>query len=90
MLPTGQIPHHFINDQNHPTYVAISGATQTGPNIFWSLATMKLARMSGDYAWLEARMPALEKSLGFLLSMYNSTVSLISAPGSLYIDVFLR
>lgn len=34
MLPSGQIPHHFIGNDSNPTYVAISGATQTGPNIF--------------------------------------------------------
>ena len=28
---TGQLPHHFVNDK--PTYLALSGATQTGPNI---------------------------------------------------------
>ncbi|HEY4461502.1 MAG TPA: hypothetical protein VGN41_02460, partial [Streptosporangiaceae bacterium] len=33
ILPSGQIPHHF--NGSTPTYVAISGATQTGPNIFW-------------------------------------------------------
>jgi hypothetical protein len=90
MLPSGQIPHHFIDSGTNPTYVAISGATQTGPNIFWTLSTLRLGRHSGDYAWLEARMPAIEKSLGFLLSMYVSSEGLLSVPGSLYIDVFIR
>eukprot|EP00026_Physarum_polycephalum_P003176 Phypoly_transcript_03186.p1 GENE.Phypoly_transcript_03186~~Phypoly_transcript_03186.p1 ORF type:complete len:799 (+),score=113.91 Phypoly_transcript_03186:67-2463(+) len=90
MLPTGQIPHHFIDNATTPTYIAISGATQTGPNIFWTLSALRIARMSGDYAWLEQRMPALEQSLSFLLSMYNKTEGLLSVPGSLYIDVFIR
>lgn len=46
--------------------------------------------MSGDYDWLTQRMPAIEKSVTFLLSMYNSSVGLLNVPGSLYIDVFIR
>ena len=30
----GQLPHHFQGDK--PTYTALSGATQTGPNTFWT------------------------------------------------------
>ena len=29
----GQLPHHFEGDV--PTFLALSGATQTGPNTFW-------------------------------------------------------
>lgn len=30
---TGQLPHHF--EGSEPQFVALSGETQTGPNIFW-------------------------------------------------------
>jgi hypothetical protein len=33
LKPNGQLPHHFEKDV--PTYLALSGATQTGPNTFW-------------------------------------------------------
>ena len=29
----GQLPHHFAGTT--PTFLALSGATQTGPNTFW-------------------------------------------------------
>lgn len=32
MRPNGQIPHNFVN--NTPVFSAISGANQTGPNMF--------------------------------------------------------
>jgi hypothetical protein len=34
LKPNGQLPHHFVDDK--PTYLALSGATQTGPNTFWT------------------------------------------------------
>jgi len=90
MLPTGQIPHHFIDTPTNPTYIAISGATQTGPNIFWSLSTLRLGRLSGDYAWLKQRLPFLERSLNFLFATYDQDFGLVSTKGSLYIDTFIR
>jgi hypothetical protein len=50
ILPSGQLPHHFIGDK--PTYDAISGATQTGPNVFWTLAVLAFSRATGDYDWV--------------------------------------
>jgi hypothetical protein len=88
MLPSGQIPHHF--EGANPTYVAISGATQTGPNIFWIAAALQYAKTTGDYGWLRAHMPALEKALGFLTDLYDPSVQLVKAPGPLWIDVFIR
>jgi hypothetical protein len=40
----GQIPHHF--EQESPTYRAISGEVQPGPNIFWVLSCFHYAKMT--------------------------------------------
>jgi hypothetical protein len=88
ILASGQIPHHFNGAA--PTYVAISGATQTGPNIFWIEAALQYAKTTGDYAWLRSEMPTIEKALSFLTSRYDPAVQLVNAPGPLWIDVFIR
>lgn len=88
MLPSGQIPHHFIGDK--PTYVAISGATQTGPNIFWLEACLQIARLDDDAAWLVGYLPKLRTALEFLLARIDDDEHMVSAPGSLWIDVFRR
>jgi hypothetical protein len=88
MSDTGQLPHHFEGDR--PTFVAISGATQTGPNIFWIAAALRYAEATGDEAWLRGQMPAIEKALRFLTDRYDPAVGLIDAPGPLWIDVFIR
>lgn len=94
MLPvSGQIPHHFevtYKNGTIPIYVAISGATQTGPNIFWSLAALQYVKNSGDFTWLKANMPSIDKAVQFLLNMYDPKYNLINAPGPLFIDVFIR
>ena len=36
------MPHH-LTATNGPTYGAISGATQPGPNVFWTLACLNYA-----------------------------------------------
>jgi hypothetical protein len=88
MAPSGQLPHHFEGDQ--PTFVAISGATQTGPNIFWIAAALRYAEATGDTAWLTARMPDVERALSFLTDRFDPSVGLVDAPGPLWIDVFIR
>lgn len=88
ILPSGQIPHHFEGAQ--PTYVAISGATQTGPNIFWISAALDYAGATGDSGWLRAQMPRIESALRFITDRYDPEVGLIEAPGPLWIDVFIR
>jgi len=88
ILSNGQVPHHFVDTT--PSYVAISGATMTGPNIFWIASALQYARATGDYDWLRARMPLLERALGYLTSRYNPRVGLVDAPGPLWIDVFIR
>jgi hypothetical protein len=88
ILASGQIPHHFNGAT--PTYVAISGATQTGPNIFWIEAALQYAKATGDTAWLRHEMPVIEHALAFLTNRYDPTVQLVNAPGPLWIDVFIR
>ena len=88
ILPSGQVPHNFAGDQ--PAYVAISGATQTGPNIFWIEAALAYANASGDRAWLTAHIGQVEQALGYLTSMYDPSLELVKAPGPLWIDVFKR
>lgn len=88
ILPSGQIPHHFNGAT--PTYVAISGATQTGPNIFWIEAALQYAKATGDISWLRQEMPTIEHALAFLTNRYDPTLQLVNAPGPLWIDVFIR
>ncbi len=84
----GQIPHHF--SENEPRFEAISGATQTGPNIFWISAALQYAKVTGDEGWLREQMPRIQMALKFLLDRYDPAVRLINAPGPLWIDVFVR
>jgi hypothetical protein len=72
------------------SYAAISGAVQTGPNLFWAWATMTLAAVSGDTAWLAARMPALRYGASFLLRALDPNVGLLLVGNSLMIDTFIR
>ncbi len=52
------------------TYQAISGATQTGPNIFWTLAALQYAATTGDTAWLQAYIGPIRTSMKFLMDRY--------------------
>ena len=88
MSEAGQIPHHFNGAE--PTFVAISGATQTGPNIFWIAAALDYAAATGDYRWLREQMPRIERAVDFITDRYDPELQLISAPGPLWIDVFIR
>lgn len=84
----GQIPHHFLG--LNATYAAISGETQTGPNIFWTLTCLDYARYSGDLKWLAEYMPVLRQSMEFVQSLLDPVYGVLLAPGSLLIDVFVR
>jgi hypothetical protein len=88
MSAEGQIPHHFNGPE--PTFVAISGATQTGPNIFWIASALDYAAATGDDGWLRAQMPRIERAVEFITGRYDPQLQLISAPGPLWIDVFIR
>jgi len=72
------------------TYYAISGATQSGPNVFWTLAALKYVAASGNYTWLREHMPNLRLAAEFLTNLYDAEYGLLSVPGSLFIDTFRR
>ena len=85
----GQLPHHFVGDT--PTFTALSGATQTGPNTFWTKAALSYARNAeGGLAWLQSYMPKLRLAASFCFDLIDDEVGLLKAPGSLMIDVFIR
>ena len=89
MLPdNGQLPHHF--EGLRPYYVALSGETQTGPNVFWVKTALRYAAVTGDFGWLSAYMPTLRNASSFVFDLIDPEVNLIFAPGSLMIDVFIR
>lgn len=71
-------------------YDAISGATQTGPNIFTIFAALRYIGASGDAAWGAAKAPKLRAMMAFLDQSFHPDVGLYLAPGSLQIDVFIR
>ena len=84
----GQLPHHFKGTV--PTYVALSGETQPGPNVFWILSCLNYAKATGNIEWLKGYMPTLRRASAFLFDMLVPEYGLVSAPGSLFIDVFIR
>lgn len=84
----GQLPHHF--EGTKPTYQALSGATQTGPNVFWILSCFNYAKTTGNLDWLKGYMPKLRNASAFLFDMIEPGFNLLNSPGSLMIDVFLR
>jgi hypothetical protein len=47
----GAVPHHFKG--TNPEYASLTGAIQTGPNIFWVLSCLNYVKASGDVDWLE-------------------------------------
>lgn len=66
----GQLPHHFVGTK--PTFLALSGATQTGPNTFWTKAALQYARNSGNLAWLKSYM--VRAALILVVSFVTSLV----------------
>ncbi|HEV2455041.1 MAG TPA: hypothetical protein VGY98_12320, partial [Verrucomicrobiae bacterium] len=87
-LNHGQIPHHFI--EGAPTYIAISKATQTGPNMFWVLAAIDYADATGDESWLRGHYSQLNAATDWVLDCYDPNRKLVKAGGPLFIDVFIR
>jgi glycogen debranching enzyme len=85
---SGQLPHHFEGVK--PYYVALSGETQTGPNVFWVKTALRYAAVTGDFEWLSSYMPTLRNASSFVFDLIDPTTNLIFAPGSLMIDVFIR
>jgi hypothetical protein len=87
-LENGQLPHHF--DGVAPYYVALSGETQTGPNMFWVKTALRYAAVSGNFEWLRSYLPTLRNASSFVFDLIDPEMDLIFAPGSLMIDVFIR
>lgn len=84
----GQIPHHF--EHGAPTFLSIAGSSQTGPNLFWTLAATEYAAATGDETWLRANYSHLRRATDWLLDHYDAKEQLIRADGPLFIDVFRR
>lgn len=82
------IPHHFEGVK--PYYLALSGATQTGPNTFWVKTALQYAAITGNNTWLKNYMPTLRLASSFVFDLIDEEMQLIYAPGSLMIDVFIR
>lgn len=85
---SGEVPHHFAD--GFPTYSALSGASMPGPNSFWVKTCLRYAHATADIEWLRGYLPTMRRGLGYLRGMWNRTIGLIRAPGSLFIDVFDR
>jgi hypothetical protein len=60
----GQLPHHF--DGIQPIFVALSGATMLGPNVFWALSALNYAKNTGNLQWLTNYMPTLRHASAFM------------------------
>ena len=88
MNSEGQIPHHF--EAGKPTYIALSGASQTGPNIFWLQACVNYATATGNSAWLGAHYPNMRKATDWLLKSYDPERRLLRVNGPLWVDVFIH
>ncbi len=85
----GQIPHHF--DREIPTYVAISGAPQTGPNLFWCLAALDYVCATGDDDWLRSVWAeGIVSSITWVVEHLDSDRGLLCVAGPLWVDVFRR
>lgn len=88
MKTDGQIPHHFEGEE--PTYVALSTAAQTGPNIFWLLASVEYVTATGDTRWLRGHYSKLQEAANWLLGFYDPERKLLKVTGSLWTDTFRR
>ena len=82
----GELPHHFKGDV--PTYLALSGAVQTGPNTFWTKTALQYARNAADMEWLKGYLPKLRNASDFCFSLIDPSVHLLNAPGSLMIGAW--
>ena len=79
----GELPHHFEGDV--PTFLALSGAVQTGPNTFWTKTALQYARNAADMEWVKGYLPKLRNASGFCFGLIDPAVHLLNAPGSLMI-----
>ena len=85
---TGQLPHHFNGPK--PYFLALSGETQTGPNVFWVKTALQYDASSGDFDWLRSYLPTLRTASNFVFDLIKKDSDLLYAPGSLMVDVFIQ
>ena len=71
----GELPHHFKDDV--PTFLALSGAVQTGPNTFWTKTALQYARNSADLDWLKAYLPTLRNASHFCFGLIDPKVRFV-------------
>ncbi len=64
-----------------PTFLALSGETQTGPNTFWTKAALQYARNSGDEEWLRRYLPTLRNASEFCFGLIDPVEAMLNAPG---------
>lgn len=76
--------------QDCAVYDALSGAVQTGPNVFTLFAALRYAGATGNASWASTQAPTLRAMMAFLDERFDPQVGLYLAPGSLQIDVFIR
>ncbi len=88
LTPEGQIPHHF--DVEEPCYVAISGAAQSGPNLFWPMAVLDHVSATGDHEYLAEIAPDLVRCLDWVLTGLDEDYGLLASVGPLWVDVFRK
>ena len=84
----GQIPHHFDNED--PVWLAISGASQLGPNLFWLIAAHDYFCNTGDEGFLQDFYLMIRLAAEWVVKRYNPVEKLIVADGPLWIDVFRK
>jgi hypothetical protein len=80
--------HHFVNLV--PTYESIAGSEQLGPNVFWTMAVLRYVSITQDLTWARKIFPYIDLSVRFLITFFDSSCDLLSAPGPLWIDVIVR
>jgi hypothetical protein len=78
---SGQLMHHFIDLV--PTYESIAGSEQLGPNIFWTLTTLRYIAITQDEDFAYEIFPFVDLSTRFLLTFYDDSIGLVSAPGTI-------
>lgn len=84
----GQLMHHFVD--LIPTYESIAGSEQLGPNVFWTWSCLRYISETQDYEWAVQMFPFIDLSVKYLLTFFDESAGMISAPGPLWIDVLVR
>ena len=72
--------HHFVDLK--PTYESIAGSQQLGPNIFWTLTTLRYISLSQDLQFARDIFPYVDLSIRYMLTFYDLDKGLLRAPGN--------